>query len=69
MASAMLNNDTPVSLIQDLLGHASPTVTRQVYASTTTRPCAAASTSSTPSVAQQVAELEAEDARRSGHPT
>ncbi len=53
MASAMLNNDTPVSLIQDLLGHASPTVT----------------SSSTPSVAQQVAELEAEDARRSGHPT
>jgi integrase len=32
MASAMLENEAPILLIQELLGHSSPTVTRQVYA-------------------------------------
>jgi site-specific recombinase XerD len=32
LASAMLENDAPLSLIQDLLGHSWRTVTRQVYA-------------------------------------
>jgi integrase/recombinase XerC len=32
MASAMLENDAPMSLVQELLGHSSSTVTRQAYA-------------------------------------
>ena len=32
MASAMLNNDAPLELIQDLLGHANVNTTKKVYA-------------------------------------
>lgn len=31
MASTMLENDAPISLVQELLGHSSATVTRKAY--------------------------------------
>jgi site-specific recombinase XerD len=39
MASAMLNNGAPLSLIQDLLGHANVNTTKKVYAATSSAHC------------------------------
>jgi integrase/recombinase XerD len=64
MASAMLNNDAPITLIQDLLGHSSPTVTRQVYAQYEQRTLRKGFDQYNPSASEQVAELEAEHERR-----
>jgi len=64
MASAMLNNGAPISLIQDLLGHASPTVTKNIYAMFEQRTLREGFEQFNPSASQQVAELEAEQERR-----
>jgi site-specific recombinase XerD len=68
MASAMLNNDAPITLIQDLLGHSSPTVTRQVYAIYEQRTLRKGFDQYNHSATQQVAELEAEQERRRTSP-
>jgi site-specific recombinase XerD len=67
MASAMLNNDAPITLIQDLLGHSSPTVTRQVYAQYKQRTLRRGFDQYNPTAREQVAELEAEQEQRRGH--
>jgi integrase/recombinase XerD len=64
MASAMLNNDAPITLIQDLLGHSSPTVTRQVYAQYERRTLHKGFDQYNLSASDQVAELESEQERR-----
>jgi site-specific recombinase XerD len=64
MASAMLNNGAPLSLIQDLLGHANITTTKTVYAAYEQRTLRKGFDEFNPSATQQVAELEAEQERR-----
>jgi integrase len=60
MASAMIENDAPISLIQELLGHPSPTVTRQLYAAYEQRTVRKAFDKYNPLTSEQVAKLEAE---------
>lgn len=64
MASAMLENDAPISLTQELLGRSSPTVTRQVYAAYEQRTVRAGFHKYNPPTSEQVAKLEAEQERR-----
>jgi len=64
MASAMLNNGASLSLIQDLLGHASVDATKRVYAAYEQQTLLKGFEKFNPSASQQVAELEAEQARR-----
>jgi len=66
MASAMLESDAPLSLIQELLGHSSPTVTRQAYAAYEQRTVRAGFDKYNPPASQQAAKLEAEQERRRG---
>jgi hypothetical protein len=67
MAGAMLNQGAPLSLIQDVLGHANVNTTkkrtRRIW---TSAHCAQGSSSFNPSAIQQVAELEAGQERRHG---
>jgi hypothetical protein len=69
MASAMLENDAPLSLIQELLGHSSPTVTRQVYAAYEQKSLRKGFDKYNPSASEQVAELEAEQSGGAVHNT
>jgi hypothetical protein len=55
---------TPLSLIQELLGHSSPTVTRQVYAAYEQRTVRAGFDKYNPPASEQVAKLEAEQRQR-----
>jgi integrase len=64
MASAMLENEAPILLIQELLGHSSPTVTRQVYAAYEQRTLRKGFDKYNPPISQQVAKLEAEREQR-----
>jgi site-specific recombinase XerD len=64
MASAMLNNDAPLELIQDLLGHANVNTTKKVYAAYEQRTLIKGFEKFNPSASQQIAELEAEQERR-----
>ncbi|HLZ28471.1 MAG TPA: tyrosine-type recombinase/integrase, partial [Chloroflexota bacterium] len=66
MASAMLNNDAPLELIQDLLGHANVNTTKLVYAAYEQRTLVKGFAKFNPSATQQIAELEAEQERRRG---
>jgi site-specific recombinase XerD len=68
MASAMLENEAPISLIQELLGHSSPTVTRQVYAAYEQRTLRKHFDRYNPTTSQQVAKLEAEQEQRRADP-
>lgn len=60
----MLENDAPLSLIQELLGHSSRTVTRQVYAAYEQRTVRAGFDKYNPPASEQVAKLEAEQRQR-----
>ena len=64
MTSVMRENDAPISLIQELLGHSSPTVTRQVYAAYEQRTLRKHFDNYNPTATQQVAKLEAEQEQR-----
>ena len=66
MASAMLNSGAPISLIQDLLGHANVNTTKKVCAADEQQTLRRGFQQFNPSAFQQVAELEAEQARRRG---
>jgi site-specific recombinase XerD len=66
MASVMLNNGAPISLIQDLLGHANVNTTKTVYAAYEQRTLQKGFEQYNPGLADQVAELEAEQQRRRG---
>jgi site-specific recombinase XerD len=66
MASAMLNNGAPLSLIQDLLGHANISTTKTVYAVYENQTLRKGFDQYNPSASDQVAELEAEQERRRG---
>jgi site-specific recombinase XerD len=64
MASAMLNNDAPLELIQDLLGHANVNTTKHVYAAYEQRTLRKGFEKFNPTASEQVAELEAEQEHR-----
>ncbi len=64
MASAMLNNGAPLSLIQDLLGHTDVSTTKTVYAAYEQRTLRKGFDQYNPTAAQQAAELDAEQERR-----
>jgi integrase len=64
MASAVLESDALLSLIQELLGHSSPTVTRQVYAAYKQKAVRAGFDKYNPPMSKQVAKLEAEQEQR-----
>jgi integrase/recombinase XerD len=66
MASTMLNNGAPLSLIQDLLGHADISTTKTVYATYAQQTLRKGFDQFNPSASDQVAELEAEQDRRRG---
>ena len=66
MASAMLNSGAPISLIQDLLGHANVNTTKKVYAAYEQRTPLKGFEKFNPTASQQVAEIEAEQERRRG---
>ena len=64
MASTMLNNDAPLELIQDLLGHANVNTTKKGYAAYEQRTLLKGFEKFNPRASQQVAEIEAEQERR-----
>ena len=58
MASAMLNNGAPLSLIQDLLGHTNVNTTKKVYAAYEQQTLRKGFEQYNPSATRQVADLE-----------
>jgi len=64
MASAMLNNGAPLSLIQDLLGHANVSTTKTVYAAYEQRTLRKGFDQYNPTASAQVAQLDAEQEQR-----
>jgi site-specific recombinase XerC len=64
MASTMLNNGAPISLIQDLLGHANISTTKSVYAAYERQTLRKGFDEFNPSASEQAADVEAEQERR-----
>ena len=63
-ASTLLNRGADLSQVQDVLGHADPSTTKQIYAHYTPKKLRAVVLEYSASPAELVAEFEAEEERR-----